>query len=578
MKKLIFTLLVLSPPLFAASVQEVKEEILTDQELSKKLVSTVKDIQVEQRLESSSELKECLKDTKFDPKDKPAARERKAKEAEDCFIKKLSKQDKNTLQKLSDSLGLQSYGLVTTKEDKAITDYLANKIYKSLTGIDRNAQQEKVKFENRKLIDQKDFIELYYNHVAKSTMYEISRFCFENFRLITPQSSEDSFAEHWGSKLNGFSLSEVTDDGQGGFGVSIQTDVTDKEKSYEAMFKGIAKQNTDPDAMGKFYLECAKMIVPLCNEFKKSVGSNTTAGTPPTVQRGSNACLAQGRLQEGRVAIQKAKLLKDSFEKDLTGGKTVALDHGKQPTFFQANAENRYDSIVSVTSYDMLEGGKVKDDLLEDCSKSPEDPKCKDAFLVVDDSKAKAQHGLELHMLAKKQIEIAKIREMDKKSLPEYLEANGYLELKKKFDKGELSQDDISKEVGQSFDAQKEALIASMNQKLGNRQMSEDELKGKDEKQVVEENVKDKERERTRMAQVVLFNNIVTAYLPATDKKTGKQTRYGSSWKTEQKMLEGEAKIDEGYFNNYKEGFKDDQGSSATGIEDFSFLDGFLEG
>lgn len=583
MKKLIFALLLVPLPLLAEDVQEVKEEILTDQELSKKFVSTVKDAEVEGKLEKSTEFKSCAEKAKFEPSDDDTARKQKAQKAEDCFAEELGKKGKSdpkALQKLSDSLGLEAYGLVPSKDDKALRDYLANKIYKSLTGIDKAAQADKQKFEGKQLIDQKDFIELYNNHVAKSVMFEISRFCFENLRDIN-SPNKDSFADHWEKFLNGEDLQEanVKDDGEGGFGKTKFEVGVDKEKSYAEMFNGIGKVG-NPDRLGEFFSQCAKMILPLCKKFRDVTAANkSNPTTPNTSTIGANACLTQDRLQKGRTALSHAKKIKEQFEKDLSGGTTVTLDKNMKAKFFQSTAENSYDTISSVTSFDLLEGGKTKgkeDKLLETCGDTPEVDECK-GYIVVDDSKDKAQHGLELQLRAKKQIEIAKIKAMDAKSLDEYLEENGYLELKEKLKSS--TPEIIAEEIGKIYDAKKDALIASMNAKLGSRQMSKSEYDDKeDKKQLMEDNIKDVATERARIAQVVLFNNIMTGYLKAENKTTGKESRYGSSWKTEQKALEGEAQIGEKYFANYKDSFKDEGSSSqnGTGIEDLGFLDFFL--
>lgn len=574
MKQLIFTLL-LFPSFIQADVNgtgtdKVKE--LTDQELSKKFVTTIRDLNIETTLERSSEFNECVKNSKFSPNETQQEREDKAKVAEACFTQKLEGKSPDEIEKLSSTLGLQSYGLVQGKDQKAIRNYLANKLHKALTGTDRNQQANNalLKFENRKQVDQKVFIELYFNHVAKAVMFEISRFCFENLR--NTDGATTSFVDHWkdffvdDKPLAAFSLK---DDGQDAFGFTTTTNVADKEKAYEAMFKGIGTA-TSPDKLGKFFEECAMRIKPLCDQFR---ASSSTASSTSNV--GANACLSLTRLQEGKKAVTKARLIKEQFDNDLNGGISIA---GSGGTFFQPDALNSITSLSTVTSYDILEGGKDPNDkfdkLKQKCSQTPEASECKD-YLVVDDSKDKAAHEIEIDLRLKKQMELARLKKLNGQPLEKYLEENGYLDILDKVKQGQ--EVDFEKEVGKLYDAKRIALIESMNTKLGKRQMNQKEYDANQDKQaIMEASLKEAETERARMSQVVLFNNIVTGFLTAQVKGSNQTVRFGASWKNEEKGLES-ANIAETHFQNYKDSFQDDNGASGnTTIEDLSFLDSFL--
>jgi hypothetical protein len=70
------------------------------------------------------------------------------------------------------------------------------------------------------------------------------------------------------------------------------------------------------------------------------------------------------------------------------------------------------------------------------------------------------------------------------------------------------------------------------------------------------------------MAQVVLFNNIISGYLEAED-KTGKKHRFGTGWQKEQKGLESEAKIDERFFSGFKQS---QQGNSSSNVNEVNAL------
>lgn len=119
-------MLILPLSLYALSAMAAPE-ILTDKELSNKFVSVLKDVEVENLLEGSTEFNECRKKNEFDPKASATERENKAKSAEECFKEKLSRKNTKDLQKLSNNLGLQSYGLVQSNNVKAVSATLVIK-------------------------------------------------------------------------------------------------------------------------------------------------------------------------------------------------------------------------------------------------------------------------------------------------------------------------------------------------------------------------------------------------------------------------------------------------------------------
>lgn len=588
MNKLIFAVIFLPFAAFAQGQLE-KPEILSDQELSKKMVSHIKDAEVEKKLSSSTEFADCMKDVKFDPNADQAAQNAKALEAETCFRKKLEgKQDKEALKKLSESMSLDSFQLVNTKDNKAIVDYFGDKIYKALTGVDRKAEKEKsmMKFENRKNIDQKTFFELYKNHISKTALFEISRYCFENVRQYdgskeVPPGGK-TFEEYW----TGHDIVEakVTDTGTGtgtnGFGA---LDVSDTDKAFQSMLSGITKNSANGAVLGKFFTACFTVIDPLCKSFKTSVGNNSALADSTAVQRGAASCITQSRLAATRKALADTKKTLELFNdpKAFAGGVAVGYDKGRSGEFYKPTAGNDIDTIATVSSTDFLEGGRQKDSkeekIAKECAASPEAPDC-DKFLIIDDSLAKAEFATNLQYRAKKETELARLRAIkdnDKKSLETYLEENGYLDLLDKVKKGENV--DIEREVGAAFDAKRIAAISNIQQKMGSRQIRESDTR--DKGLLKKASAKEQSEERARMAQVVMFNNIVLAYVDAyTQDKQGKkkEMRYDGGLKAEVNALEKQSKVDGNLFAGFKQGLSGGSNSPSSGIEELDFLDSIL--
>jgi hypothetical protein len=549
------------------------QEILSDEDLKDKFVTVVKDNEIEKQLQSSSEVQECLQKAKFDPKEDKTKRNEKAKEAEKCFAEKLKKQGPEKLKELSSQLQLENFGLINSSSAKEITEYLTDKLHKAMTGVDRKEQKRREAFnlKNKKIVDQKDFFELYTNHLAKNVMFEISRFCFEHLR-IAGGNNDTSFASHWGSILNDSKAINVpvNDNGNGEFGKDI--DVSDTKTSYEGMFKGITGSgNFSTKRMGDFFNFCTSQIKPLCDKFK----------TDPSI--GANACLTLGRLQNARKVIKDTEKVKEIFEKEMSAGALLELN--QTPNFFVAQGETSFDNLTSITSYDVLEGGKIEDSerlkMAEKCSKQPESPEC-EKFLVIDDSLAKVEFNTQITESFKKQAEIARIIEMqkqkDNKKLKEYLEDQGYFDLAKNIDS--LDEATITSELEKIFDAKTSATLKQISEKVGKRQMSEEDSKDpKTKESNIQQTADETLKERARMAQVVLFNNILVSFVEAEEKSTGKKRKYGTSWKREKLSLETDAqgKVDESLFSGFEQSFQDSsEGSGNESITDVSFLDAIL--
>ncbi|HXH73403.1 MAG TPA: hypothetical protein VNJ08_00445 [Bacteriovoracaceae bacterium] len=584
MKKLIFACVLLPLSVFAAK----GDEILSDKDLKDRWVSIAKDTEVEKTLEQTSEFKKCIKDSKFDAKDTDDIRQKKGVAAEDCLKKELdTTKDKTKLAKLSDALGLESYGLVESKDKAAITDYLTNKLHKAMTGVDRKAlsAEQAMKFENRKLIDQKIFIDLYTNHISKSVLFELSRYCFENFRL-NKGKSDLTFMDHWKDLLNnpkshGFTIASVNDLGDPDFGAEIDPD---PKKAYDGMFKGITGPGgANVDNLGEFFAFCTSQMQPLCKLFKDPLTGASASTVSTTATKGTSgaaSCLALSKLQAAKKGIADSKLIQKQFEDDFTGGNTV----GAKGDFFQATGENSIDNLTNITSSDFLKGGANEKDSEEakDCALHPEKKEC-DKFLAIGDSRAKVEHGVEISLRLKKEVEVARIRAIkddDAKSIEKYLEDNGYTELLIKYKAGKLTSDQLEIEMGKIYDAKRVALLDSIKLKLGDRQLSEDEVKdtkgGRDA--LVQKNAKEVSKERGRMAQVVLFNNILTSHLETTDKGSGKKSTYKSGWAREENDLKVVGDVDENLFKDFKQSSKGDDAGGSGAIQDIQFLDSILSG
>ncbi|HXH31602.1 MAG TPA: hypothetical protein VNJ01_12380 [Bacteriovoracaceae bacterium] len=571
---------------------------MKNEDLSKKAIAMVKDIEVQSMMEKTSEFNDCKVKAKFEAKEDERERELKVKAAQDCFLKKLANNtDKDALKKLSESLGLESYGLVQSKNMKDIQNYLSNKMYKSLTGIDpeekdRQKLIDSMSFnaKDRKLIDQKVFIDLYKAQVIKNSLYEVSRFCFENLRTTkAPNSAATDFATHWahsGDIYDAFKIADLTDTNSTPFGTSGTG--SSKEDIYKNIFTSIQGANQTVASFNNFFFFCAKQINELCEVFEANVAASPQAG----MSRGANACLSRSKLKDYKKALAVSKDISKEFDQMSEASFSLVVSGKTPPKFFGRNSSETesIDYLTSYTSQDLLEGGASKDSRLEEkqkkCEKTPELSECEE-YISIGDGLDKVKHNYQVKMALQKEVELARVRALvsgDQKNLEEYLEANGYFTILDNV-KNKTPGYDIIKAIGDSFEAKKVATLQALQLKMGSRQMSQKD--GRDSVKVnanIAKNATVSKDERTRLAQLVLFNNIITSYiiLNRTDGK-GKNTknetgRNVNAWKKEQKTLESSNSIDKSVFAGLEKEFESDNTFSTkdSNIEEFQALDTIL--
>ena len=598
-------LLILSVP---AVLSFVFANEIIDPEAGKQFSTMIKDVEVESMLNETSEFKDCRDKNKFEKNDLEPARTSKIKAAEKCFREKLTKnKSEEDLKKLSEQLNLQQYGLVKSKSSQDLQKYLNDKMYKSMTGVDpneKNLQQlkEDLKFGKKKHIDQAVFIEMYTTQLGKNALFEVSRFCFENLRLKSaPPSASTNFAEYWASYSRGSLMTKnpdgsvvlnVKDDSNPKFGTTLETE--DKDKIYQDIFKSIqgANGNGLTTALIKdFFLECGSTIVPLCESFEqlqkvKDVG-DVESQVESKITPGATACLTKSRLQSYRKAIADAEKVAKYIKEEMTNSQDAANLYltalkGAPVKLYGKNANDEtVDDLTNYSSKDLLEGGYTKDELFkqaaEKCEARPELSEC-EGIISDGESFQKAKHNVEQELTLKREVEMARIRSLkDKKGLTDYLTENGYHDILEQFNQGKLNEKGIEEKVGQAFEAKKIALLQQMNAKLGKRQQTDPKdpqtkLKANEVKEVIQES----KEERARLAQMVLFNNIITSHLELKKGDGSVVGRNVNVWKKEEQSLES-SQVNSSLFQNIKSSNEGAKGLSRDDkISGFQIIDTLL--
>lgn len=577
MKKLILL------PLFASfSVIAGPPEIVSPSD-SKQIVSSIRDIEITEMLENTKEFKDCRKPYDANQKDADKA----VQAAQTCLKGKLGDlKDPEKLQKLSDALNLQNFGLVKSKSAMEIQEYLNKKMYKSMTGVDldetnKKKLMESLKFKNKKHIDQAIFIRMYKTQLSKNALFEISRYCFENLRVN--QSQEKNFGDHWknfeqylaaGKQPNSsekfFDPNKVNDTGEPAFELAA-SDPEKKDEIYDSISKSIKVGKDFPvESLNSFFNVCGQTIVKLCEKYTKDNSSSldydkAKSDDKTTGTSGAASCLTKSRLLELKKAMANAEKVEKQFNELQENDKTflLSLTEGKPVIFSPGeNGDPTLDDLTNYSSTEMLEGNKGEiDKKLKECELNATTQEC--ASLVGNEEDFdKAKYKVEMEMNIKREVEMARIRALkdkEKQKLADYLKENGYFALLKEYEEGKLDADQIADKVGLEFEAKKVGLLEAMQKKVGSRQAKADATDA-EKKKVTDNVIKETKSERARLAQVVLFNNVITSHLVLTRKGTDKteNLRNVNPWKNEEKALE-QAKIDPQLFKNLKA--TDDGGS-----------------
>lgn len=588
---LALTLVLSSLSAFSAGTGEMSER-----ELSNKFIATIQESKIEDQLTQSSEFKACASKSKIEKgKDNSAA----IKEIEDCFAKNIQGQNPKQLEKLSEKLGLQSYGLVKSKSAEDITKYISKKINKALTGVDPDekdlkAMIESSKFKNRNIVDQSLFFRLYQTQLGKNVLFEISKFCYQDLSPTAPGAT-DSFKTYWSNAMKSAevitvinipkfnptdkthqtilsnAITQVKDDSQNDFITKQKFDSTaDNKDQFDIMLKNLSGFETDQKFLENFFTFCSRMIKPMCDKF---VAEKDKSANP----KGSKACLTQSRLEQYRKAITKTAEYLKKIEEDPQSGMTFNIADMK---VYDGKGENSIDAITSISSTDIMESqskeykAKIENFDEGECAASPELAGCE---VLVDKEQSDFEiDNINLKMSVRNAAEVERLLALKKANetdFKKYLEENGYADILDAYNKD--NSVDLSTMLKSKFDGRKEAYIKELQNKVGSQQVADTDDKTTKAKTAIEE-VKG---QQGQLAQLVMFNNIISS---SFELKNAKGDSLGRNTSGLEREIRDAKDLDTAYFEGLKSGGStgttqpknnSNDNNSITGLQ---FLDSIL--
>jgi hypothetical protein len=172
-----------------------------------------------------------------------------------------------------------------------------------------------------------------------------------------------------------------------------------------------------------------------------------------------------------------------------------------------------------------------------------------------------------MDMMLKRELALQRVRQLktkNDKSLEEYLKTEGYLDILEKYTNKNDPSFDVEQEVSKVLEAKRLSALSALKNSMGKRQISEKDAKiaGKKES-VIQENITYTKDERARLAQVVMFNNIITSNLSLEDSKGKDLGKNSTAFNTEEKGFK-KSKAQSALFENLKADIDKGPKSSST--------------
>ncbi len=608
---LLLSLGTLSFSAFAAGTGE-----MSDKELSNKFIASIQESRIQDQLTNSTEFKACEKEGKLEV-GKGAENKAAIQKITDCFKKNLEGKTGKQLETLSEKMGLQSYGLVKSKNSQEITNYLSKKVSHALTGVDPDEKDikdiiEKSKFKNQNIVDQSVFLKLYQTQLGKNILLEISRFCYQDLKnpnVTGPTKASGNFKAYWSvpnkldetvpigaivqtdPKVIEKKVIEILVD-KGIEYVVTDADVTIENKKHSAtkvypfqtstkfddeskiQLKSIAEsfQDLDQGFSKDFFTFCSKLIKPMCKAYEENVSKN------PAITVGAKACLTQARLEQYRKALSTTSDYLKKMEEDPQGNAPIFNIAGMK--VYDGSGENSIDAITSISSSDVMQAqskqykAKIENFDSSKCTSSPELAECE--VLIDQDQSDFEIDNVRLKMSLKNEAEIARLVEMKKKNdqnLEKYLKENGYADIWEKIDK--INDTELREILENKFNARKEAYLAGLKDQISPYQIKGENSTEEDAMAAIEK-VK---QQPAQLAQLVMFNNIISSSLELKKCKDCESLGRNTSGIDREMRDAKSTGLETSYFSGFKGSDSEtpknnnNQNISITGLQ---FLDSIL--
>jgi hypothetical protein len=540
----------------AAAEVEAPEPSLAEliPQASQRHISTVIESRITRQFTTVPQIEECAKAHPItveminDPTKQEEVQKKKL-DAANCVKEKLSNVSDEDLEKMSQELGLRQHGLIKSRENRAVANYLTQRFQDAFFVVGKNGKLD------RPIMNQKFFFDLYESQLGKSVLLEISNYCLN--KLVLKDNSSNRKELFTAIERNTNLLETLAD--TGAIGKTYHPD--EPQKLYENFMEEVIGVGPDgqvtkehQNRISKIYDTCGNLIKPFCDRYdecscfyRKKVAKDPNsikcqslvdqnkeitdanyerhciwreaplkqaAGIDiPEPNIGQFSCHVMARLRGYRTnltAVNETQRLLDEQYVDGRGFKGGGFDN----QIYQAREE----SIDDLTTLTSEEAGKIamSAELPEECLENQDSPQCEN-FIYSADEAAKLANTSASYA-AGTQVQVARLKKIasDDEKLKEYLRGKGYLDLVQSLENGTIASDEIVAQAIQRFEAEREASFAELTKEFERKQVAG--AINKEDK--IESIKKDYKNRQEDFKQLLLFNNVLTSFL-SVQRKVG---------------------------------------------------------
>lgn len=437
---------------------------------------------------------------------------------------------------------------LTMKSKQIKTDYMSDpavvelskvfqkKLEEALLG-DEAAQKDKKKIA---IVDHAKFIELYKTELGKTVVSAFTSYCMEAVINKKQETTETNCKDDKNNPTT-CPLYFLAKDKK----TNIKTNIDSLKKAH---LESSTAEN--PNADSQQWSNCIASVNHVCYT---DLGTKYDNINEIDVKESkTRACTIMDYVKSARKNLILADQ-QDAFYKDLGRGNSFVVENAQE---VKITDKNSMDAVTTITSKDVENSYEVKNKELEkelsscidDNNQILDSEKCK-KFISADrqdKEKAVTEFGLRQFALGDKMEDKLK----NKSDVEKYLVEEGYKPEKIK----EMLKDDndlttVKEEIKKRYESERNAIIASMAQKVEKKTTTKDGFNATDDKSQM---VKIKEEISSRaeeLKQLVHFNNIVSSYLEID--KGGTKSRNVASLNAE--LSNGSEKIKGGGADQIKE-------------------------
>jgi hypothetical protein len=601
------------------------------QDFSDRFVSTVVETRVDSQLLQIPTIRSCVQAnliedadlTRGATYDAPNSPQNKRQRARDCFESQLLGKSDSEIAELADQLSLEANRLIPNKSRKAVTEYFVARIQNALYGAGAAGDDRRKR--DKTLVDHSVFADLYENQLGKNLLMEVSRYCHHNIipdgkqpkdpkdpvRVIALLKSTDCTPQlplHLSLNCLDKKIEDTGDVVSTPQSPTAPTPTIYQE--FETAFTVGGSPVSGAD-MQYLFTSCMKLVANFCN-FRNICIANETAivaGTTPDLkgfgdinnpgvlsncpqgsqamaksELGKNSCLLQTKIRAFRTNLTALNKTKEQLAdmEDRQNDSRALRGADSKMELHQNTGDSSVAAITTLTTKDAEEiGGLGNADAadLEQCSRSPEDPKC-DEFYYTNAERVRFEQMGQVYDAAT----IAERRRIeglssDKDRLKTYLESKGYADLAERLEKGTATEAEIVEVAKTRFASEREAAYASMEERFLDKQRP---VNNPSATPVGDELAKRFQSEQRQLSQLMLYNNIVTSYIEVS-RGSERLTNAATREREVEAMRDNSGAVGNSltFFENLNPGGQSSgsaSNDSSSVTVDMTLIEGILEG